>query len=305
MYFPEGLKKRGEGAGALFVGGAAIMSLIFGAAAFGWIGVAIGAAGLVLLLFAEVYREAALLSREREKLKEDLQSAQVRERSVHELKLEKENLELTVDDLRRKLRKPSLDPGHLLLGIKAYLDQIELVRRHRELQSQVKDALVTEIEISQRKVTVSAICPEGAEKLDQQPVAFVDTHSHQTYGGGLVIYAASQDVRAVFDLTELPVDLADVLRSDGAVSPKGFVLRLLGGCLDDYRELDDQTLREADEVLSRAREAITAVLLPQTSRDSSDLLRELESELGPEDGVNFKGDGEERATPNDWQGDGS
>jgi heme exporter protein D len=283
VYFPEGLKKRGEGPGALLIGGAAIMSLIFGAAAFGWIGVAIGVVGLFVLLCAEVYRDASSLYKERSKLRDELRKAQAQARSAGDLEGKNQDLEHMVDELRRKSRRPSLDPGQLLLGIKAYLDQVKVVRKHRELNDRVKDALVTKVEMTQGKVTISALCPEGAEHLDQQLVAFVDRKSDQTYGGGLVVSAVEQDVRALFDVTELPADLADDLASNGSFSPRGYVLRLLGLCFEGYQQLDDETLENADEALEKAREALTTTLLPQAGRDPDELLRELEANFAAED----------------------
>jgi hypothetical protein len=281
------------------------MSLIFGAAAFGWIGVAVGVAGLILLFLGEVYREAARLSGEREGLKEKLTAAQASARSARDLESKNADLERTVDDLRRQTRQPILGPGQLLLGIKTYLDQIKIVRKHRTLQGQVKDALVTQLEMTQGKATVSAVCPEGAEHLDKQAVAFVHLQSDEPFGNGLVVNAGSQDVRAIFELSELPTDLVTDLSSNGSFSPQGYVLRLLGLSLEAYQRVEDSTLKEADEVLSKSREVMMATLLPQASHNPDDLLRELEAAVHLDEPGLVIGSSEETATLDENQGGGS
>lgn len=306
MYIPKGLKKRGEGPGAILVGGSSLMSLVFGAAAFGWIGVGVGVAGLVLLLFAEIYREASELSKESGALKKELQVAESQARSAKEAESRNDELKRTVDELRRESRQPMLGPGQLLIGIKLYLEQIRIVRKHRLLRNQVKDALVTELDMAGDKAAVSAMCPEGADRLDKQPVALIDAQTQQPYGSGLVVSTASQDVRALFDLAELPTDLGDDLRENGSFSPQGYVLRLLGLCFEGYRQLDDQTLEDADGALTKARETLTATLLPQAGQDPTELLRELEVGFSADDSVSVAIESEQEITRlTDGRGGGS
>jgi hypothetical protein len=255
------------------------MSLVFGAAAFGWIGVAIGAVGLLIFACAELYREAAKLSRERARLQSELENATKSTSVVRELEAKNDDLEQNIDKLRKRNREPALGPEHLLQGITGYLSQVGIVRKHRALRGQVKDAPITRLELVKRKVTVSAVCPEGAELLSDQPVAFIEARSERAFGSGLVISAASTDVRAIFDLAELPTELASELGSQDAFSPQGYVLRLVGLCFENYVDIDDQELVSVDDALTKAREVLTTILLPKSRRDPAELLDELESGL--------------------------
>jgi hypothetical protein len=280
MYLPQGIRDRVTGTGSFFFGGAAALSIIFGAAAFKVLGVAIAAGALLALFFVEIYREASRLSDENGDLRSKLNTAQNRADLTQDLENRNLKLEELVDDLRGQLRQPAAGLEEILEGIALHLRFLTLVKAHRKLRDEISDAPVTRLELQdENAVTVSAVCTKGCEKLNQQFVSIVETASGQAYGTGSVIAYTTQGITATFDIAEFPMELADELMAQESLTPHGYTLRLAGLCIEKYSDLEDKKIRQLELALGATSEALSNILSGRQVTKDHDLLAELEASI--------------------------
>lgn len=285
MYFPEGLKSRLRGPGSIFVGGVAATSFVFGAIAFGILGLA-AATGIVLLLFfSEIYREASCLSRANIDLTDRLTEAERYKDSAIEARSENSELKKLLDDLKKSRANPPFDLGELLEALTVHRRLIHLVRQHRQMQDQIEAAHVTLFELIEEGRCRASAMSVDADTFDGEEVALVESGSHRLVAFGGVTNAQDGIIKAELSQHGLPGDLLEELQTQGPVRRSGFVLVFAGTVDPRYVNLGDEELRALEgrlEELSRALSSAMSTSVDQTLDQAEDALRTLEAEANDE-----------------------
>lgn len=275
MYFPDGLRQRAKGPGSILLAGATALSVAFAAVAEGLIGVAIAVGVLIVCFFAEVWRDASGLKRERDELRSKLRNAELQADAASGMRERIGALERTVQELQEQLGRPRLGQEAILESLGAHLDFIDMARHHRELRPQIPDAPVTRIELSAEETAkVTAFFAEGVQQVNGELLALVETETGQSFSAGEAV-ADGQQAQVELDLAGLPPSLADELERQGTSTPTGYVLRLAGLCLWRYSELSDNELIAVKDAFDQATRALSRTA---ASASADDVLAELEAE---------------------------
>ena len=260
MYVPEAISKVTNGPGSILAVGVALISAIVAGIALGWVGTVAVVVAIFLLLVVEVVREAAGATRRRDELEHDLATAHRDASVIPTLRSERKELQGALTALEEENRRPRLRPEEILDVIGIHVHLIDVVQRHRQIESQVPDIPVTRAELTEQGILLTGTCIGEGDIVRGEPLTVVETQSGTAWGDSAETSADGTQVQASFQSDTLPPNLADEVARQGSLNPSGYVLRLSGLHVPNYDSQTDEELQAVRDALQRASSALANTL---------------------------------------------
>lgn len=260
VYWPEFLTAPFRKAGGVFGVGMAALAVVLGVVALGLVGVLILLGAGLVLLCAELWRDAARSAQRRDafagtaaEVENQLELAGAEITALRQaadasevLGERVEELELENASLRAQLASPALTPQQLIVSISNQLTLVDMTMRHRELE--IEDGadrawpVVHVGLLDDGFAIVRAYVGDDAPQLAEEWVALVLEQDPGFAVFGQVMFAGDREITARFDSALLPPLLVQRLDEEGDQNPSGLALALAGFHLEPYRALDDPQL---------------------------------------------------------------
>jgi hypothetical protein len=247
--------------GGIVVAGVTLIALALSAIALGVIGLAATFFLILLIAFAELWREVTRYEEQVPKLESNVTAGSIAVDQAHDLESRVRELQEKNAELVRQANSPSSSYEGLLATITAHLQLLSLVEKHRAMRDDAPDAPVTQAEsLEGDEVRITANCAGSPETLLGESIVIIDTQTgFQVSGVTSVIDANNFEIFAQFNEDSLPSKLTGNLRQLDKVIPDGYALRL-AGLISEFEAISDDALRDLAAALDAARKRIHAVV---------------------------------------------
>lgn len=270
MYIPEAIRQHLSAPGGLWLTGMTILSLVLAGIALHLLGVVGVVVAIFVLVFVEVWREAASLSKKLAKAETDFELASRDAQVVPGLRGQVEELQGSVLSLEEEKREPRAGLEETLEVLTIHLRRLSFVLKHRAMDSQVSAVPIVRAEINEDgAATLAGVAEDGIDLIRGEPLVAVKRNGESGLGLSESAQIDGPQVEARFDLAALPDDLADEIDRRGSLNPQGYTLRLAGLYMDEYKALDDAELNEMQASLKGAVDALARTLVGGVSPDTT------------------------------------
>lgn len=214
------------------------------------------------MLFADVWRDAARLDRERHVIEEqrDVIAAVEEEHRLHaeEVAADLVEAEDRIDELRSELadlraRAAALSVEQMLEGMTSLKGLVSMIRDHRRRTSVIRPFPVVRMSLDSDTgvVTVRAVS-DGQGTVKTGDVVAVRTADHEVVTVCEVDTTTARDITTTLDLDVLPENLQAELEKQPSVSPERFVLILAGVGIDVLNDATTRDLERLEDELESA-----------------------------------------------------
>jgi hypothetical protein len=283
-WVPGVIKQRVWGRGGLLTLPAISVMAVIGVVAIGWWGLVVLIAALGLGALMELWRESLALEGVRDRLSAEVGDARTAEKQASERATDAErradqaeqdivrhrgliaDLEAENRRMQTEAEAPQLTLGNLMHAVGAQIDQVALVRRHRDLSERVgaSEWPVTAITRIDDHLSVKAHVGAGARELGGELVCLVDKEIERVLGTSVIRGSTGAAIETRFPIEELATLLRRAVLGRQSLDTDRFLVRLAATITAKPLEgLNDEELAKLEDLLREVNDTLAGVLVPR------------------------------------------